>query len=355
MVLFGSARVDENGRYSGGSKGDQKQTVTPDYKGEVSQQEFYVHPKGWWILRAKNKDHAKAIARAMIRACNNKHVGYAQDDRYGVVRDGTASEKDTNCDCSMLVRVCVKEGTGKDPGDFTTANEASKLVATGLFDKIDYQRGVSIYVGDILVTKVKGHTGVITQGAERKTIEELVAEVKAGKWGDGIDRQNRLSAAGYDFAEVQAYINREASVKHVDQKGIDLIKQFESCRLKAYKLKNDKNWTIGYGHSGADVLPDMTISQERAEEMLKADLQRFEKYVRTYVTDIVLTQCRMNALVSYCYNRGPGKLRDELAKNCHTAKEYAEGIVKYWGSNQTYKDALIKRRKKEQAVFLGKA
>ena len=46
MVYIGSARKDERGKYSGGAKGDQLQKSTPDYKGEVSQQPFYVHSKG---------------------------------------------------------------------------------------------------------------------------------------------------------------------------------------------------------------------------------------------------------------------------------------------------------------------
>lgn len=43
--------------------------------------------------------------------------------------------------------------------------------------------------------------------------------------------------------------------------GIDLIKQFEGCRLKAYKaLPSEQYYTIGYGHYGADVTAGMTIS-----------------------------------------------------------------------------------------------
>lgn len=352
-VIIGSARSDESGKYSGGKPGDQKQGSKPDYKGEVSRQQFYIHKLGWLILRPKDRKHAKAIAKAMAQACDNPHMGYSQSGRYGVLKNGTASQVDTNCDCSLLVRVCVKEGTGKDPGDFTTANEASKLMATGLFDKLEYQKGITLHEGDILVTKTKGHTVIVIEGEPYKTIEQLVKEVKAGLWGTGIDRQNRLSAAGYDYAAIRAAINREASVQHVDKQGIELIKQFEKCKLKAYQLAGEQYYTIGYGHYGADVLPNMTISQERADELLKIDLQKFENYVKKYVTEIVLTQPRMNALTSYTYNRGPKGIQ-QLSQNCHSVQEYADGIVKYWGTAERYKDALIKRRKKEREVFLGK-
>lgn len=40
-----------------------------------------------------------------------------------------------------------------------------------------------------------------------KTIETLVQEVIAGKWGNGTERKNRLTAAGYNYDEVQNAVN----------------------------------------------------------------------------------------------------------------------------------------------------
>lgn len=168
-VIIGSARIDENGKASGGAVGDQKQSNTPDYSGEVSMQKFYVSNKGWNIFRAKNADHAIGLAAAMITACNNKNIGYDQANRGGVWKCGTNSKVKTECDCSSLVRQCVKEATGSDPGNFTTANEASMLMATGLFTQISYVSGTTLYTGDILVTKTKGHTVIVTAGTARNT------------------------------------------------------------------------------------------------------------------------------------------------------------------------------------------
>lgn len=42
---------------------------------------------------------------------------------------------------------------------------------------------------------------------EKKSIEELAQEVLAGKWGNGIDRVNKLTAAGYDYQSVQNRVN----------------------------------------------------------------------------------------------------------------------------------------------------
>lgn len=42
---------------------------------------------------------------------------------------------------------------------------------------------------------------------KRKTLDQVVAEVIAGKWGNGDDRHKRLSAAGYNYSQVQSAVN----------------------------------------------------------------------------------------------------------------------------------------------------
>ena len=187
----------------------------------------------------------------------------------------------------------------------------------------------------------------------KKSIDEIVAEVKKGLWGNGAERKQRLEAAGYNYEEVRVAINASVSknIEHISQRGIDFIVQKEGgYKLTAYKLEGEDMYTIGVGHHSPDVLPNMTISRERAEELFKLDIQKFERYVKQYAT-IPLTQGRFDALVSYTYNRGLGGLK-ELMSNCHTSQEVYDGLVKYWGKNTKYRDALIKRRKEEQVIFL---
>lgn len=169
-IMVSSARSDERGRYSGGKAGDQKQkSKTNDTRGEVSMQAMYTHRKGWYILRPKKVSHADAIAELGIKAANNPNIGYSQPDRLSVVKHGINTKVKTNADCSSLVRQAVREATGKDPGNFTTANEAKVLAATGLFTKITYvnQSKTPVYNGDILVTKTKGHTVIVVSGNPR--------------------------------------------------------------------------------------------------------------------------------------------------------------------------------------------
>lgn len=181
-VIIGSARVDERGTYSGGVGGDQKQGATPDYKGEVSMQDFYNHKKGWYVLIPKSAENGRKMAKNMEDACNNKNLGYSQSDRYGVIKYGTHTTQPTNCDCSSLVRSCIKEATGIDPGDFSTANEVSVLKRTGLFeDAKAYQSGMRIPTGSVLVTQTKGHTVLVVKG------DDDTSTVVTGKTMYGID------------------------------------------------------------------------------------------------------------------------------------------------------------------------
>lgn len=164
-VIIGNAWCDENGRPSGGKPGDQKQKKVDDYSGEVRLQDFYSNKKGWNILRFKNKDCALKAAALMKIACNNINIGYSQTDRDGIIKAGIETEKPCNCDCSSLVRKITMEVSGKKIPDFYTATEVSVLQKTGLFQPtISYKAGVTLYTGDIIVTKVKGHTAIIVEG-----------------------------------------------------------------------------------------------------------------------------------------------------------------------------------------------
>lgn len=200
-TIIGSARIDEHGKAVGGKAGDQKQKSTPDYKGEVSMQNFYVSSKGWYILRAKSTDVASSIALSMTIACNNPNIGYNQARRLDIIKAGTHATSPTSCDCSSLVRQCVREA-GVEVGNFTTANEAAVLVGTGQFDKLTYKKGMTLFLGDILVTKTKGHTVIVTSGATRNPNTVAVPTVKMGSKGDNARLlQHNLNQCGATLEE----------------------------------------------------------------------------------------------------------------------------------------------------------
>jgi peptidoglycan hydrolase-like protein with peptidoglycan-binding domain len=168
-VYVGSARIDERGKASGGRVGDQTGK-------EVAYQTYYVHSKGWYVLRAKNASHRSRIAYAMKAACDNNKIGYDQTNRNGLYNavkskgfDPAKCTTATETDCSGLVRVCVSYATGKYIPDFNTSSELSVLKGTGLFDvykdSAHCASSAHLMNGDILVTKTKGHTVVVISGA----------------------------------------------------------------------------------------------------------------------------------------------------------------------------------------------
>lgn len=171
--IIGSARIDERGRLSGGKRGDQKQTTTPDYKGEVSLQSFYVHKKGWVVLRPRDKRTARKIAEGMKIACNNPNIGYDQGRRAEVVVYGIQTTKPCGADCSSLVRAVIYWASGVDVGNFTTATEVSTLLYSKIFDRLAYSPDMALMEGDVLVTKTKGHTVIVTDAqVDRPTLKK---------------------------------------------------------------------------------------------------------------------------------------------------------------------------------------
>lgn len=64
----------------------------------------------------------------------------------------------------------------------------------------------------IVNQKLTGKTSNTTT-SNKKSIDTIVAEVIAGKWGNGEDRKTRLQNAGYNYNEVQAAVNNKLSGK----------------------------------------------------------------------------------------------------------------------------------------------
>ncbi len=51
--------------------------------------------------------------------------------------------------------------------------------------------------------------GAKPTASSKKSNEQIADEVIAGKWGNGADRKNRLTAAGYDYNSVQRIVNQK--------------------------------------------------------------------------------------------------------------------------------------------------
>lgn len=132
----------------------------------------------------------------------------------------------------------------------------------------------------------------------------------------------------------------------INQKGVDLIKSFEGCRLTAYLCPSNV-WTIGYGHTSG-VKKGMTITQEEADLFLMRDLDKYEKYVAA--TKLDLNENQFSALVSFTFNCGNGNLK-KLIKN-RTLPQIADALLLYNKSNGVSLNGLVRRRKAERDLFL---
>ena len=211
-VKIGHASISENGSITG-KAGDSTGR-------EVCTRDYYLHSKGWHVLRAIDATDREQIAQCMEAACANDNIGYCQNDRltlYNAVKnngfkcDKKNLTKKVECDCSSLVRVCLAYA-GIKVGDFYTGNEKNVLVNSGKMKLVNWDgKSSSLKRGDVLVTKTKGHTVIVltdgTPAASKKSIDTLAREVIKGKWGNGKDRVNRLTKAGYNAAEVQKRVN----------------------------------------------------------------------------------------------------------------------------------------------------
>lgn len=135
--------------------------------------------------------------------------------------------------------------------------------------------------------------------------------------------------------------------------GVALIKQFEGCRLTAYQDQRGI-WTIGYGHTGPEVVQGLTCTQTQADSWLLADTHAASMAVLKDV-DIILTQNQFDALVSFTFNVGIGNFAGStLLKQLnagHTALAADQFLV--WDHvNGVPNAGLLRRRQAEQALFL---
>lgn len=138
--------------------------------------------------------------------------------------------------------------------------------------------------------------------------------------------------------------------KRIGQAGLALIRQYEGCRLAAYRCAAGV-WTIGYGHT-AGVHSGMTITQAQADAYLQQDIAKFEGYVNnpTYVPITEqLDQNQFDALVSFAFNLGAGNLR-KLCKG-RTAAQIVRTMPNYNKANGRVLAGLKRRRAAEQKLF----
>lgn len=185
-------------------KGDKK------YVGKIDMQNMGAHR--WFANKACPGDYLYSRMGQIASEVNK---------RLGSINTSAEPEKPATGDSGVLYRVQTGAFSKKANADAMLAQVKAKgfdtyMVKVGKLYKIQVgafaQKSNAISMASKL--KAAGFSTYITteQGqavaAEKKTVDEIAREVIQGKWGNGADRKKRLEAAGYNYAEVQAKVNK---------------------------------------------------------------------------------------------------------------------------------------------------
>ena len=129
--------------------------------------------------------------------------------------------------------------------------------------------------------------------------------------------------------------------------GLNLIKQFEGLRLKAYQCQAGV-WTIGYGHTKG-VKAGQTITQAQADAFLAEDVAVAEAAVNKYYGKYQFNQNQYDALVSFAFNIG--SIYQLTANGTRSIAEINAKIPEYCHAGGQVSEGLQRRRAAEQALF----
>lgn len=136
------------------------------------------------------------------------------------------------------------------------------------------------------------------------------------------------------------------------------MKEWEGCRLTAYRCPSGV-WTIGYGHTGNDVVAGKRISQRDADQLFEKDIAGFERKLHDLdgFDKVTWSQGEYDAVISLSFNIGIGnferstlwrKIRQQRRDRKSEAMEFGRWI--YGGGKKL--PGLIKRRSEESKIYL---
>ena len=122
------------------------------------------------------------------------NAGYDYNTIQSIVNQKLTGKGTSNQTTTKSVDVIAQEVIAGKWGNGT--DRKNKLIAAGY----DY---------NAVQAKVNELCGVKSSTSNKKSNETIANEVIAGKWGNGTDRKNRLTAAGYDYNAIQKIVNQK--------------------------------------------------------------------------------------------------------------------------------------------------
>lgn len=135
--------------------------------------------------------------------------------------------------------------------------------------------------------------------------------------------------------------------------GLNLIKEFEGCKLKAYRCPAGI-LTIGYGWTHGVKEGDVW-TQEKAEQMLVEGVKPFEDAVSRAIGNKPTTQGQFDAMVALCYNIGPGNFEKSSVVRYHRDGNHAKAAEAFllWNkASGSVLPGLTRRRQAEKSLYL---
>lgn len=189
-VKIGHASIDERGRASGGSAGDQTNR-------EVYIKDYYICRDSWGVvLRPVSSEIAEKSAKACEAGCANNNIGYDQMQRNTLHTEAKKvgydlSKVKVKCetDCSAYMTVCAIAGgvkeleyTGNAP---TTSTMVKKFTDTGKYKPLrefKYLKSSDYLLrGDILVLPGHHTAMVLSNGAKANAKAKSKTKTKKEK------------------------------------------------------------------------------------------------------------------------------------------------------------------------------
>lgn len=132
-----------------------------------------------------------------------------------------------------------------------------------------------------------------------------------------------------------------------------LARRWEGLRLDAYVCPAGV-LTIGYGHTGPDVVPGMRITRERAEALLRLDMAKaMSGAIRQCPSLAVGPSGRLAAIADFVFNLGEGRLKASTLRRKINNDEWdaVPGELRkwVWGGGKKL-PGLVLRREAEIAL-----
>lgn len=123
--------------------------------------------------------------------------------------DWKISDAAWNSLVKLAVDVCRRYGfrlvyDGTPNGSLTRHNMFANTSCPGKYLQSRFQE-----LADTVNAQLDGGNVPTPQPSGSKSNETIADEVIAGKWGNGEDRKNRLNAAGYNYSTIQSIVNQK--------------------------------------------------------------------------------------------------------------------------------------------------